>query len=37
VAGLAIGIALGFIFKKLALGILAGILVAYILYRNDKS
>lgn len=37
VAGVSIGILIAIVFKKLAIGILAGILIAYLLYRNDKS
>lgn len=37
VVGLGIGILLALIFKKVALAVLAGLGIAYLLYRNDKS
>jgi type III secretory pathway component EscT len=37
VAGVAAGLLVGVVFKKLALGILLGIVVAYLFYRSSKD
>lgn len=36
VVGVGIGLLVGLVFKKIALGLLLGILVAWILYSADK-
>ena len=37
VAGVAAGLLVGVIFKKLALGLLLGIVVAYLFYRSSND
>jgi hypothetical protein len=37
VVGVGLGLLLGLVFKKLALGVLLGLAVAWMLYRSDNS
>jgi len=37
IVGVALGLIVAMVFKKLAIGILLGILVAYILYSTDQK
>ena len=37
IVGVALGLLVGIIFKKLALGLLLGIGVAYLFYRSSKQ
>jgi hypothetical protein len=37
IVGIAAGLLVGVIFKKLALGLLLGIVVAYLFYRSTKE